>query len=267
LERSNSGIGVATWLSGMHRLSIPLAALLFAGAILLAPVDALALPRIDISVGGPDASGPAQVSSALKILAALTILSLVPAILMLMTAFTRIVIVLSFVRQSLGVQAMPPNQVLVGLALLLSLFVMAPVGKQVHEQALSPYLQGKLSEEKALEAGIAPIRGFMLQHTRVKDLELLLEMTATPQPQSARDVPLHALVPAFVLSELTTAFHMGFLIFVPFLVLDFVLASVLMSMGMVMLPPALISLPLKVMLFVLVDGWHLVVASLVRSFA
>ncbi len=251
----------------MRRLSVQILALLAACALLLVSAEAAALPRLDISVGGPDASGPAQVSSALKILAALTILSLAPAILMLMTSFTRIVIVLFFVRQSLGVQSMPPNQVLVGLALLLALFVMAPVGKQIHSQALAPYLAGQISDEKALEAGVAPIRGFMLQHTRAKDLELLLEMTGTAQPQSAKEVPLHVLVPAFVLSELTAAFHMGFLIFVPFLVLDFVLASVLMSMGMVMLPPALISLPLKVMLFVLVDGWHLVVASLVRSFA
>ena len=232
----------------------------------LVPDLAEAIPRIDVSVGGGDATGPAQVTGALKILAALTVLSLAPAILMLMTCFTRIVIVLSFVRQSLGVQGMPPNQVMVGLALLLTFFVMAPVGSRIYNDALQPYTENKLSEEDALKAGLKPLRRFMLDQTRVKDLEMFLELTDTPPPKQAEDVPMQALIPAFVISELTTAFHMGFLIFIPFLLLDFVLASILMSMGMVMLPPALIALPLKVMLFVLVDGWHLVVGSLVRSF-
>jgi flagellar biosynthetic protein FliP len=232
----------------------------------LVPDLAEAIPRIDVSVGGGDATGPAQITGALKILAALTVLSLAPAILMLMTCFTRIVIVLSFVRQSLGVQGMPPNQVMVGLALLLTFFVMAPVGSRIYNDALQPYTENKLSEEDALKAGLKPLRRFMLDQTRVKDLEMFLELTDTPPPKQAEDVPMQALIPAFVISELTTAFHMGFLIFIPFLLLDFVLASILMSMGMVMLPPALIALPLKVMLFVLVDGWHLVVGSLVRSF-
>jgi flagellar biosynthetic protein FliP len=235
-------------------------------AIWLFPDLAQAIPRIDVSVGGGDASGPAQVTGALKILAALTVLSLAPAILMLMTCFTRIVIVLSFVRQSLGVQGMPPNQVMVGLALMLTFFVMAPVGNRIYSEALKPYTENKLSEEDALKAGLKPLRRFMLDQTRVKDLEMFLELTDAAPPKKAEDVPMQALIPAFVISELTTAFHMGFLIFIPFLLLDFVLASILMSMGMVMLPPALIALPLKVMLFVLVDGWHLVVGSLVRSF-
>jgi len=230
------------------------------------PEAAHGLPRIDVSVGGGDAMAPGQITGALKILAALTILSLAPAILMLMTCFTRIIIVLSFVRQSLGVQGMPPNQVMAGLALLLTFFVMAPVGKKIHDTALKPYTEGKLTEAQALEAGTAPLRRFMLDQTRVKDLQLFLELSNTPPPGTPKDVPMVALTPAFVISELTTAFHMGFLIFIPFLLLDFVLASILMSMGMVMLPPALISLPLKIMLFVLVDGWHLVVGSLVRSF-
>ena len=174
---------------------------------------------------------------------------------------------LSFVRQAIGVQGLPPNQVMTGLALFLALFTMAPVGKRIHEEALAPYLAGKLGEDKAVELGLAPLKGFMLEQTRAKDLQFFLDLTNTAQPKTPREVPLHVLVPAFVLSELTAAFHMGFLIFIPFLVLDFVLATILMSMGMVMLPPALISLPLKVMLFVLVDGWHLVASSLVRSFA
>jgi flagellar biosynthetic protein FliP len=247
----------------------PLGFALLAGVVvlLLSSQAALAIPRVDLSIGGNDATSPPQISSTLKILALMTVLSLAPAILMLMTAFTRIIIVLSFVRQSLGVQGMPPNQVLVGLALLLTFFVMAPVGQRVYDQGLAPYMAGTLPEREALDAGLAPLRQFMLEQTRVKDLELFLELANAPAPTKPQEVPLRALVPAFVLSEMTAAFHMGFLVFIPFVLLDFVLASVLMSMGMVMLPPALISLPLKVMLFVLVDGWHLVVGSLVRSFS
>ena len=232
----------------------------------LVPLEAQAIPRIDLSIGGGDASGPAQVSSALKMLGALTVLSLAPAILMLMTSFTRIIIVLSFVKQSLGVQGMPPNQVMVGLSLILTFFVMAPVGNKINQQALKPYMEGKISEQVALERGMAPLRRFMLDQTRNKDLELFLDISSTPHPKTPAEVSMSVLVPAFVLSELTMAFHMGFLIFIPFILLDFILASILMSMGMVMLPPALIALPLKVMLFVLVDGWYLVVGSLVRSF-
>jgi len=195
----------------------------------------------------------------------LTVLSLAPAILMLTTCFTRTIIVLSFVRQSLGVQGMPPNQVMAGLALLLTVFVMAPVATEMHRKGLAPYLDGKISEKVAMERGLVPLRNFMLDHTRKKDLELFLGLTKSPPPRTRADVSMSALIPAFVISELTAAFHMGFLIFIPFVLLDFIVGSVLMSMGMVMLPPALVSLPLKVVLFVLIDGWHLVVASLVRS--
>ena len=232
----------------------------------LAPAHAEAGPKVELSIGGGDASSPAQVGSALKIIALLTVLSLAPAILMLMTSFTRIIIVLSFVKQSLGVQGMPPNQVMVGLSLILTFFVMTPVGTKIHDQALKPYMDGKITEQVALERGMAPLRRFMLDQTRNKDLELFLDISNAPQPRTPDEVSMSVLVPAFVLSELTMAFHMGFLIFIPFILLDFILASILMSMGMVMLPPALISLPLKVMLFVLVDGWYLVVGSLVRSF-
>ena len=243
---------------------IALAAIVLTLAVI--PLEAQAIPRIDVSIGGGDATGPAQVGSALKMLGLLTVLSLAPAILMLMTSFTRIIIVLSFVKQSLGVQGMPPNQVMVGLSLILTFFVMAPVGTKIHHQALQPYMDGKISEKVALERGLAPLRRFMLDQTRNKDLELFLDISATPHPTTPDQVSMPVLIPAFVLSELTMAFHMGFLIFIPFILLDFILASILMSMGMVMLPPALIALPLKVMLFVLVDGWYLVVGSLVRSF-
>jgi flagellar biosynthetic protein FliP len=232
--------------------------------LLCTPLSAGALPRIDISLGG-DVQGPQQLSETLKIIALLTVLSLAPAILMLMTCFTRIVIVLSFARQALGVQGMPPTQVMVGLALILTAFLMAPVGKRAYEQGLRPYMDGRLAGEQALVTGFAPIRGFMLHHARIKDLELFTDLSADPAPARPADVSSTVLIPAFVLSELTTAFEMGFLIFIPFLLLDLVVASVLMSMGMVMLPPALVAMPLKVMLFVLVDGWHLLVSSLIRS--
>ena len=231
--------------------------------VALLSTDALALPRIDISVGGGE--GPKQLSGALKIIALLTVLSLAPAILMLMTCFTRIAIVLNFARQAMGVQGMPPTQILTGLALMLTLFVMAPIGRQAYDEGLSPYMKGKMNEEQALKAAFTPVRRFMLHHTRVKDLDLFLQLNNAPQPKTLDELPMAAVVPAFVVSELTTAFHMGFLIFIPFVLLDFVVGSILMSMGMVMLPPALVSLPLKVMLFVLVDGWHLIVSSVVRS--
>ncbi len=233
---------------------------------LLFPETAEAIPRIDVSIGGGDASTPQQVSSALKIVGMLTVLSLAPAILMLMTSFTRIVIVLTFVKQSLAVQGMPPKNVIVGLSLILTFFTMAPVGNKIHSHAFQPYMDGKIGEKVAFERAMAPMRRFMLDHTRNRDLELFLDIANTPHPGTADQVPMSVLVPAFVLSEMTLAFYMGFLIFIPFILLDFILASILMSMGMVMLPPALISLPLKVMVFVLVDGWYLVIGSLIRSY-
>lgn len=239
-------------------------------ALFLLPAIAEAqgiLPKIDISIGGGNASGPAQMTTALKILALMTILSLAPSIIIMCTCFTRIVIVLSFVRQSIGVQGVPPNQVMMGLALLLTFFVMAPVGKKIQDNAITPYMDGKITEATAWEKGVAPLRRFMLDQTRVKDLQFFIDLSQIEQPKKPADVPIYVIIPAFVISELTAAFHMGFFIFIPFLVLDFVMSSILMAMGMQMLPPALISLPMKVMLFVLVDGWHLVVGSLVRSFA
>jgi flagellar biosynthetic protein FliP len=228
------------------------------------PVFAVPLPTI--SLGVEDATEPLQVATSLKILAILTILSLAPALLIMVTSFARIVIVLSFLRQAMGTQQMPPNQLLIGLSLFLTFFIMAPVFQQVNSNALQPYLDSEMGQEEALEKGLKPIRKFMLAQTRERDLALFVKLSQNNNPESIADVGTQVVIPAFIISELKTAFQIGFLIYVPFLVLDMVIASVLMSMGMLMLPPIMISLPFKLMLFVLVDGWYLVVGSLVRSF-
>ena len=196
----------------------------------------------------------------------LTVLSLAPAILIMMTSFTRIVVVLSFIRQALGTQQMPPNQLIVGLALFLSFFVMAPTWKAISANAVEPYLNEKINQQIAYERAEAPLREFMFNQTREKDLELFLSLSHEAKPKNRSEVPTYVLVPSFVISELKTAFQIGFMLYLPFLVLDMVVASVLMAMGMMMLPPAVISLPFKLLLFVLVDGWDLVVGSLVKSF-
>ncbi|HZG61080.1 MAG TPA: flagellar type III secretion system pore protein FliP [Anoxybacillus sp.] len=211
-------------------------------------------------------SAPENVSTSVKLLLLLTILSIAPSILMMMTSFARIIIVLSFVRTSLGTQQMPPNQVLVGLALFLTFFIMAPTFKEVNDQALQPLFEEKINLEQAYERASIPLKEFMSKHTRQKDLALFLKYSGAEKPKSVEDIPLTTLVPAFVISEIKTAFQMGFMIFIPFLVIDMVVASVLMSMGMMMLPPVMISLPFKILLFVLVDGWYLVVKSLLESF-
>lgn len=209
---------------------------------------------------------PSDVAVTLQILLLLTILSLAPAILILMTCFTRIVIVLSFVRTALATQSMPPNQVLIGLALFLTFFVMSPVFTQVNDDALQPYIEGQITQEEAIDATLNPMKEFMAKHTREKDLALFIQYAQLERPSSIVDIPITALVPAFAISELKTAFQIGFMIFVPFLVIDMVVASTLMAMGMMMLPPVMIALPFKILLFVLVDGWHLVVQSLLLSY-
>jgi len=196
----------------------------------------------------------------------MTILSLAPAILILTTAFTRIVIVLHFIKQALGLQQVPPSQVLVGLALFLTFFIMAPTWNEVNNKGLQPYLKEQISLEEAYNKGIEPIREFMFKHTREEDLELFVKMSNANKPSTRTDVPTYALVPAFALSELRVGFQIGFVLFIPFLIIDLVVTSVLMSMGMMMLPPVIISLPFKILLFVLVDGWYLVVNSLMQSF-
>ncbi len=218
-----------------------------------------------IRIGIEDSEEPGQVVQTLQILALLTVLSLAPAILMLLTSFTRIVVVLSFVRNALATQQTPPNQVLIGLALFLTFFVMAPVWTDVNANALQPYLEGQISTQQALARAEEPIRAFMLRQTREKDLALFASL-GRYEADSPEQVPTQALIPAFAVSELKTAFQIGFVIFVPFIIIDMVVASTLMSMGMLMLPPMMISLPFKILLFVLVDGWHLITRSLVMSF-
>ena len=207
-----------------------------------------------------------EYSDTVTIILLITVLSIAPAILLLMTCFTRIVIVLSFVRTALSTQYMPPNQVLIGLALFMTLFVMAPTLAEVNDRALQPLFAGEMDQSAALTEAVAPLKEFMAAHTREKDLLLFLRYAQAEQPEDVQSIPLTALVPAFAISELKTAFQMGFMIFIPFLVIDMVVASVLMSMGMMMLPPVMISLPFKRLLFVLVCGWHLVVQSLLLSF-
>jgi flagellar biosynthesis protein FliP len=207
-----------------------------------------------------------NVSTSVKLLLLFTVLSLAPSILILMTCFTRIIIVLSFVRTSLATQQMPPNQVLIGLSLFLTFFIMAPTFQQVNKDALTPLFNEEINLEQAYDLASVPFKEFMSGHTRQKDLELFLNYSGAEQPESIEEIPLTSLVPAFALSEIKTAFQIGFMIFIPFLVIDMVVASILMSMGMMMLPPVMISLPFKILLFVLVDGWYLVVKSLLQSF-
>ncbi len=211
-------------------------------------------------------SDPGNVSSSVTLLFLLTVLSLAPSILILMTSFARIVIVLSFTRTALATNQMPPNQVIVGLALFLTFFIMAPTFSEVNEQALQPLFDEEINLEEAYERATIPFKEFMAQHTRQKDLELFLEYNQSEYPDTIEEIPLTLLVPAYALSEIKTAFQMGFMIFIPFLVIDMIVASTLMSMGMMMLPPVMISLPFKILLFILVDGWYLVMKSLLQSF-
>lgn len=210
---------------------------------------------------------PDQIVLTLRILLGMTILSLAPALLMTLTSFTRIIIVLGFLRSALGTQQTPPNAVLVAFALFLTFFVMHPVFDQINREGVQPYLAGELGYEEALDAASQPLRQFMLRQTREKDLALFVEMGDIAPPASSDDLPFYVLIPAFIISELKSAFQMGFVLFVPFLVIDLVTASTLMSMGMMMVPPVMISLPVKILLLVMVDGWHLITRSIVLSFS
>lgn len=211
-------------------------------------------------------SDPTSVSNSLSIILLITVLSIAPAILVMMTCFTRIIVVLGFVRNALGTQQSPPNQVLIGLALFLSFFIMGPTFSQINHNALQPYMAGKMEQQEAFKEAATPLKEFMAKHTREKDLQIFLDYAKINQPKNVTDIPLTALVPAYAISELKTAFQMGFMIFIPFLVIDMIVSSVLMSMGMMMLPPVMISLPFKILLFILVDGWSLIVKSLLMSF-
>lgn len=231
-----------------------------------APALAQAIPIPTVSIGVKEAEKPGEVSVLIQILLLLTVLSLAPAILIMMTSFTRLAVVFSFLRHAMGTQQMPPNQILVGLALFLTFFIMAPVFRQVNEQAIKPYMDERISQEEALTKALEPVRGFMLRQTRDKDLALFVSLAKMPRPHNASEVPSTVLIPAFCISELKTAFQIGFILYIPFLIVDMVVASVLLSMGMMMLPPIMVSLPFKLLLFVLVDGWYLMVGSLVQSF-
>jgi flagellar biosynthetic protein FliP len=231
----------------------------------IAAAQSLGLPGLDIRIDAAEAR-PAEVATALKILAVLTALSLAPALLVVMTAFTRIIVVLAMLRMAIGMQETPPNSVLVSLALFLTLFTMQPVLSQIEAQAFQPYMKGAIGFERAAEVGLQPLREFMIRQTREQDLMLMLEVSKTEPPQDAGEVRTVHLIPAFMLSELKTAFQIGFVVFLPFLLLDIVVSSILMSMGMLMVPPMMISLPLKLLMFVLIDGWNLVVKALLGSF-
>lgn len=224
----------------------------------------LNIPNVNISVDGSDT--PTEYVDNIKLLLLLTSLTFIPAVVLLMTSFTRIVIVLGFVRNALSTQQSPPNQVLIALALFMTLFIMAPVYNNVNANAIQPYIKGEITQEQAIDVGSKPIKDFMLNQTREKDLALFYKASDIEKPEDRYEVPFNVLVPAFAISELKTAFQMGFLIFVPFIVIDMVVASILMSMGMFMLPPVTISLPFKLLLFVMADGWNLVVKSLLESF-
>lgn len=233
---------------------------------LLAPAIACAVNLPTLSLGVKDAATPAEVSTALQVLFVLTILSVAPAILLMTTAFTRIVIVLGFVRQAMGTQNTPPNQVILGLALFLTFFVMSPTLNAINTQALQPYTKEQITQQQALERSMQVMREFMFSQVQENELQLFIDITKEEQPTDKKDVSSMILIPAFMLSELKRSFQMGFMIYVPFLVIDMLVSSVLMSMGMMMLPPIVISLPFKLLLFVLVDGWQLVIGSLIKSF-
>ena len=241
-----------------------LLALLAPSVLAQTAADPLSMPAITLST---DAEGQQTYSVSLQILLLMSALSFIPAFVMMMTSFTRIIIVFAILRQALGLQQTPSSQILIGLALFLTLFIMAPVFERVNETALQPYLNEEMAPQQALEAASIPMRDFMLAQTRETDLELFVRLAKRTDLASPDDVPFHILVPAFVTSELKTAFQIGFMIFIPFLVIDLVVASVLMAMGMMMLSPLIISLPFKIMLFVLVDGWALIIGPLAASFA
>ena len=274
----NSSTQACRSLGSVRRMGWGITGLLFGVVLLLlAPLAAVAqatattgtsvagLPPLTLNIGMDGIGQPKDVDVAIQVLFAVTLLSMAPSIVLLMTCFSRIVIVLSFVRNALTLQGAPANQVIIGLSLFLTYFVMEPVWSKVQTNAIQPYMEKKITSAQAMEEASKPIRSFMLRQTRSKDVELFVELAKIP-PTAPEAIPLRAVIPAFIISELRTAFTMGFLIFVPFILIDIVVATVLMSMGMMMMPPATIALPLKILLFVLVDGWSLIVRSLLMSF-
>ena len=241
-------------------LGATLAAFLLPHAAEAAPL----IPSVSVDVGS--ANGPQDVAVTLQVMAVLTILSLVPSILVMTTSFVRIVVVIGFLRNALSTQNVPPNQVVIALSLFLTFYIMAPYWGEANEQGIQPYLAGQITQEQALANSVAPLREFMFKQTRESDLALFVNLSDAERPESQEDVSTFTLIPAFLISELKTAFQIGFLIYIPFIVIDMIVASTLMSMGMMMLPPVMISLPFKILLFVMVDGWHLLIKSLIVSF-
>jgi flagellar biosynthetic protein FliP len=237
---------------------------LVALVLIASSVQAQTLPKVSVEVG--ESTEPQELGTTLQLVILLTVLALAPSILIMVTSFIRITVVLSFLRHAMGANQMPPNQLLLGLSLILTFFIMAPIANKSYNEGIKPYIEEQISGEEAYDKAVNPFREFMLAQTREQDLALFVNIAGLDQPKNAEDVPLHVLVPGFVISELRTAFQIAFVIFVPFLVIDMVVASVLMSMGMLMLPPVIVSLPFKILLFVLVDGWYLLVKSLVESF-
>ncbi|MBU0908373.1 MAG: flagellar type III secretion system pore protein FliP [Proteobacteria bacterium] len=234
--------------------------------LLMVTVDCQAVTLPTVQIGMADTNDPKQVSVLIEILLIFTVLSIAPAIILMTTCFTRLVVAFSFLRNALGTQQMPPAQLLIGLSLFLTIFIMTPVLKEMNETAVTPYMNQQIDLQQAFTQGIKPLRAFMFKQTREKDLALFLGIAKMQKPANKDEVPTTILMPAFVISELKTAFQIGFILFLPFLVIDMVVASVLLSMGMMMLPPVMVSLPFKLLLFVLVDGWYLIVGSLVKSF-
>ena len=230
------------------------------------PGEAAAAPLPSVNIGLGSSDNPQDVAVTLQVMAVLPIVSLAPGILMMTTSFVRIVVVIGFLRNALSTQNVPPNQVVIALSLFLTFYIMAPYWGEANEQGLQPYLAGQISQEEALRNVVEPMRVFMFKQTRESDLALFVNLADAPRPDSQEDVSTFTLIPAFVISELKTAFQMGFMIYVPFIVIDMIVASTLMSMGMMMLPPVMISLPFKILLFVMVDGWHLLIQSLIMSF-
>ena len=243
----------------VYTLIVSLAVLLTASA-----AQAQAIPKLSVEIG--DAETPGDLSVTLQIVLLMTVLTLAPSIILMVTSFIRLVVVLGFLRQAMGTQQLPPNQLLLSLALILTFFIVSPMVNQAYNDGLKPYLAEEISKEEAFDKGIKPFKEFMLTQTREKDLALFVNISGMERPESPDDIPLHVLIPGFVLSELRTGFQIAFLVFVPFLIIDMIVASVLMSMGMMMLPPMIVALPFKILLFVLVDGWYLLVKSLVESF-
>lgn len=238
-----------------------LLAVLAAGVAIAEP---LPLPSVNIGVG--TATKPGEIATTIQIFFLLTIITMAPGLLIMTTSFTRIVVVLSFLRTAMGTQQAPSNQIILALAMFLTFFIMSPVWQQINREAYQPWKAQQISQEAAMDRAVQPVRKFMLSQTREKDLALFVSLSKLPRPKNANDIPTLTIIPAFMISELRTAFQIGFLIYIPFIVVDMVVASVLMSMGMMMLPPVMISLPFKILLFVLVDGWGLVISSLVKSF-